>query len=81
MSADNNADGSEDQCCPICLDDMSAADRQCPIQCPGECNYNFCINCLNSLLSSSKDDYEMASDVSRIFVVLFESFYDDIAIE
>ena len=27
-----------------------------------ECNYNFCINCLVALLSSSKDDFEMASD-------------------
>jgi len=51
--------------CPICLNAMSAADALHPIQCPTSCNFNFCIHCLTALLSSSKDDYEMASDGNR----------------
>mmetsp|Transcript_36601 Transcript_36601/g.64158 ORF Transcript_36601/g.64158 Transcript_36601/m.64158 type:complete len:473 (+) Transcript_36601:89-1507(+) len=60
---DDTADGP-DEGCPICLNDMNAADTLHPIQCPSAptCNFNFCINCLTSLLASSKDDYEMASD-------------------
>jgi len=60
---DTAADGSDS--CPICLNDMNPADTQHPIRCPTTCNFNFCINCLLSLLASSKDDYEMASDGNR----------------
>jgi len=57
---------AEDETCPICLNDMAAYDHEHPIKCPNsECSFNFCINCLTSLLSSSKDDYEMASDGNR----------------
>lgn len=61
----DGGDGGADESCPICLNDMSAADRRHPIQCPATCNFNFCIHCLAALLSSSKDDYEMASDGNR----------------
>jgi len=63
----NGAEASDvtDQSCPICLNDMNAADSIHPIQCPTACNFNFCNNCLTSFLASSKDDYEMASDGNR----------------
>ncbi|CAB9520670.1 expressed unknown protein [Seminavis robusta] len=49
--------------CPICLDPMTPIDHQHPLQCPTRhCHYNFCTSCVQSLLSSSKDDFEMASD-------------------
>eukprot|EP00986_Skeletonema_menzelii_P013517 scaffold7962_cov139-Skeletonema_menzelii.AAC.4 len=51
--------------CPICLNDMCISDTLHPIQCPTNCNFNFCIECLCHLLASSKDDYEMASDGNR----------------
>lgn len=49
--------------CPICLEVMEVADLRHPLQC--HCGYNFCRSCLQSLISSSQDDYEMASDGSR----------------
>mmetsp|Transcript_288 Transcript_288/g.538 ORF Transcript_288/g.538 Transcript_288/m.538 type:complete len:468 (-) Transcript_288:130-1533(-) len=55
----------EDSSCPICLNDMCKSDTLHPIQCPTKCNFNFCIECLCHLLSSSKDDYEIASDGNR----------------
>jgi hypothetical protein len=55
----------EESSCPICLNDMCKSDTLHPIQCPTECNFNFCIECLCHLLASSKDDYEMASDGNR----------------
>jgi len=55
--------GSESPSCPICLDPMTPIDHQHPLQCPTRhCHYNFCVSCINALLSSSKDDYETASD-------------------
>jgi hypothetical protein len=55
--------GSESQFCPICLDPMTPIDHDHPLLCPTRhCHYNFCLQCIESLLSSSKDDYEMASD-------------------
>lgn len=49
--------------CPICLDPMTPIDHQHPLQCPTRhCHFNFCASCINSLLSSSKDDFEIASD-------------------
>ena len=46
--------------CPICLDEMSPADVLHPVQC--RCGYNFCAGCIESLITSSKDDYQEASD-------------------
>ena len=61
----SDADGMvEDTQCPICLESMSAADLMYPLQCPSNCRYNFCVDCMSSLLKSSKDAYEMASDGS-----------------
>ena len=56
--------GAFASCCPICLDPMTPMDHEHPLQCPSRphCHYNFCVSCINSLLSSSKDDFEMASD-------------------
>jgi hypothetical protein len=65
-TASSTNDGAEeDNSCPICLDNMSNPDILHPIQCPTKCNFNFCIHCMSSLLSSSKDDYQMASDGNR----------------
>ena len=50
--------------CPICLHSMSTADLMYPLQCPTNCKYNFCIQCMESLLKSSKDPYQIASDGS-----------------
>ena len=33
--------------------------------CPSSCGYNFCLSCVEHLISSSKDDYQMASDGNR----------------
>lgn len=49
--------------CPICLDEMSRADLAHPLRC--RCGYNFCLTCIESLITSSKDDYEEASDGNR----------------
>ena len=48
--------------CPICLDEMSPADLQHPLQCQHKCGYNFCLTCIESLITSSRDDYMEASD-------------------
>jgi hypothetical protein len=48
--------------CPICLDEMSPADLAHPLRCQTRCGYNFCLTCIESLITSSKDDYEEASD-------------------
>jgi hypothetical protein len=51
--------------CPICLHLMSNADLIYPLQCPGtNCAYNFCLQCMSSLVKSSKDAYQIASDGS-----------------
>ena len=63
---DPNEDEDGETCCPICLDPMSHADALHPVACSTEeCTYNFCLNCLSALLSSSRDDYAIASDGSR----------------
>ncbi|KAL7541169.1 hypothetical protein ACHAXR_010691 [Thalassiosira sp. AJA248-18] len=63
----NNRDPDDgtDESCPICLNDMGTVDILHPIQCPATCKFNFCLNCVTALLSSSRDDYEMASDGNR----------------
>eukprot|EP00546_Thalassionema_frauenfeldii_P008276 CAMPEP_0178916954 /NCGR_PEP_ID=MMETSP0786-20121207/12960_1 /TAXON_ID=186022 /ORGANISM="Thalassionema frauenfeldii, Strain CCMP 1798" /LENGTH=428 /DNA_ID=CAMNT_0020590415 /DNA_START=177 /DNA_END=1460 /DNA_ORIENTATION=- len=48
--------------CPICLSEMHQIDFDHPLQCARHCGYNFCKNCIQSLISSSKDDYMEASD-------------------
>lgn len=56
---------SNDAECPICLEGMSEADVAYPLLCPTACGYNFCLSCVDHLLESSKDDYQMASDGNR----------------
>lgn len=50
--------------CPICLDEMHFSDNEHPLQCSRRCGFNFCRNCIQSFISSSKDDYMEASDGS-----------------
>ena len=52
--------------CPICLNGMSAADKAHPPQCgTAKCHYNFCLDCAESYITSSKDPYQKASDGSH----------------
>ena len=52
--------------CPLCLGTMSSADLAHPPQCTtSECNFNFCLGCAESYISSSKDPYQKASDGSQ----------------
>lgn len=51
--------------CPICLDTMKEADLRHPLQCSNRCGYNFCRTCIQSLITSSQDDYVEASDGSK----------------
>mmetsp|Transcript_19298 Transcript_19298/g.21549 ORF Transcript_19298/g.21549 Transcript_19298/m.21549 type:complete len:394 (+) Transcript_19298:203-1384(+) len=56
---------SNDVECPICLNGMNDADLAYPLLCPAGCGYNFCLKCVESLVVSSGDDYQMASDGNR----------------
>lgn len=56
--------------CPICLDPMEEEDYQHILMCERHCGYNFCKNCIESLLRSSKDDFQEASD-GNIHVKVF----------
>ena len=51
--------------CPICLDPMESEDFQHLLQCQRHCGYNFCKDCIESMLLASKDDYEEASDGNK----------------
>ena len=52
--------------CPICLNGMSATDKAHPPQCgTAKCHYNFCLDCAESYITSSKDPYQKASDGSH----------------
>jgi len=52
--------------CPICLAEMEPPDETYPMLCPTRrCGYNFCAACAASLVASSKDDYQEASDGNR----------------
>lgn len=64
--ASETSDGDENIGeCPICLHSMSNADYLYPMQCAGKnCTYNFCLQCMSSLVKASKDSYQMASDGS-----------------
>lgn len=48
--------------CPICLDEMTRADANHVLLCERRCGFNMCKNCIDSLITSSKDDFQMASD-------------------
>ena len=48
--------------CPICLDAMRPEDLGHILQCERHCGFNMCKNCIGSLITSSKDDFQMASD-------------------
>ncbi|VEU45041.1 unnamed protein product [Pseudo-nitzschia multistriata] len=48
--------------CPICLDAMGSVDVEHILQCERHCGFNMCKNCIDSLITSSKDDFQMASD-------------------
>jgi len=50
--------------CPICLEEMQDCDYAHLLQCNGNsnCRFNMCSACIESLISSSKDGFEEASD-------------------
>ncbi|CAJ1930727.1 unnamed protein product [Cylindrotheca closterium] len=50
--------------CPICLEEFKEADVLFKLPCY-TCGYNFCVNCLDDFVKSSKDDFQEASDGSR----------------
>eukprot|EP00566_Odontella_aurita_P015589 CAMPEP_0113559038 /NCGR_PEP_ID=MMETSP0015_2-20120614/18678_1 /TAXON_ID=2838 /ORGANISM="Odontella" /LENGTH=285 /DNA_ID=CAMNT_0000460637 /DNA_START=69 /DNA_END=922 /DNA_ORIENTATION=- /assembly_acc=CAM_ASM_000160 len=58
--------------CPICTDELSPTDVLHPPQCAARCGYNFCLSCVESLISSSRDDYLEASDGNRHVKVLLQ---------
>ena len=74
--SNSNIGGEVDnEICPICLDAMSTCDKIYPIRCPSSatssCKYNFCLDCMTSLVKSSQDDYQLSSDGSmRVKVAL-----------
>ena len=76
INNDNQVVGEVDnEICPICLDAMSTCDKIYPIRCPSSatssCKYNFCLDCMTSLVKSSQDDYQLSSDGSmRVKVAL-----------
>mmetsp|Transcript_13350 Transcript_13350/g.32646 ORF Transcript_13350/g.32646 Transcript_13350/m.32646 type:complete len:769 (+) Transcript_13350:90-2396(+) len=51
--------------CPICLDVMTKVDQDHPLQCEIHCGFNMCRSCIESLIESSKDGYQEASDGSH----------------
>jgi hypothetical protein len=51
--------------CPICLDEMQQTDYDHLLQCEHHCGFNMCKSCIESLLASSKDDFQEASDGNR----------------
>ncbi|KAL3922538.1 MAG: hypothetical protein SGILL_002149 [Bacillariaceae sp.] len=51
--------------CPICLETMTQSDYDHLLQCQHHCGFNMCRSCIESLLASSKDDFQEASDGNR----------------
>jgi hypothetical protein len=51
--------------CPLCCNEFSKADLLYPIHCPTtQCHFQYCMNCIESLINSSNDGYTEASDGS-----------------
>jgi len=48
--------------CPICLDRMEITDCRHILLCERKCGFNMCTSCIESLITSSKDDFQLASD-------------------
>lgn len=59
-----DADAPYEEDCPICLDPMHPqSDSAHPLQCASShCTFNMCACCVESLITSSNDGYEEASD-------------------
>eukprot|EP00978_Attheya_sp_CCMP212_P030654 scaffold113525_cov46-Attheya_sp.AAC.2 len=56
----------EEMDCPICLEELDPTDELHPLQCTSDrCHFNFCLSCIESLLTSANDDYVEASDGNR----------------
>ena len=54
---------SENDDCPLCLEPYHPVDHLIPVPCPNRaCHFNFCLQCINKLIASSKDAPGMASD-------------------
>jgi len=63
---DSGGDGREEMDCPICLEELDPTDDLHPLQCTSDrCHFNFCLSCIESLLTSANDDYVEASDGNR----------------
>ena len=48
--------------CPICLDRMEITDTRHILLCERHCGFNMCTSCIESFITSSKDDFQLASD-------------------
>lgn len=63
---DTTNDTDTDHTCPLCCNDFTPADVTFPIHCPTpSCHFNFCSDCIQSLLQSYHDGYQTASDGSQ----------------
>ncbi|KAL3792624.1 hypothetical protein ACHAWO_008785 [Cyclotella atomus] len=55
--------------CPLCLCPLENYDVTHPIQCASHhCDFNFCLDCIESLIKSTKDEVEASDD--NVFKVL-----------
>eukprot|EP00978_Attheya_sp_CCMP212_P001233 scaffold2565_cov50-Attheya_sp.AAC.2 len=67
--SDSNSSSCEEEemdDCPICLEELDPTDELHPLQCTSDrCHFNFCLSCIESLLTSANDDYVEASDGNR----------------
>lgn len=62
-SMTSNSDESEDNDCPICLCPIESYDYSHPLQCPTpNCQFNCCMDCLERMIKSTKDESIEASD-------------------
>jgi len=56
----------EHEDCPLCCEELSAADRMYALHCPtASCNFNYCAGCIESMRKSASEGYQEASDGSR----------------
>ena len=55
--------------CPLCLTPLESFDHKHPIQCTSHhCTFNFCLDCIESLIRSTKDTVHASDD--NVFSVL-----------
>eukprot|EP00579_Thalassiosira_antarctica_P009583 CAMPEP_0201911678 /NCGR_PEP_ID=MMETSP0903-20130614/2547_1 /ASSEMBLY_ACC=CAM_ASM_000552 /TAXON_ID=420261 /ORGANISM="Thalassiosira antarctica, Strain CCMP982" /LENGTH=484 /DNA_ID=CAMNT_0048446447 /DNA_START=96 /DNA_END=1547 /DNA_ORIENTATION=- len=67
----SNADDDEENDCPLCLLPLESYDHSHPLQCPSRhCHFNCCMDCLERMIQSTKDDHTEASDGNTFRVFL-----------